>query len=206
MINDKVKALAEFLREPLIFISVQSSLLLSVSCNALCLQSLELIQALFVRQFQLAPRCHRLNLYRIYLFVIIVENCFHPISFLYNNIANIGFFSVLLQVISLLLLYHSHTVTILQLYSNKAKSSIEDRLKFVCCSLNKRTTNGQQTNNKRTTDGGRVQLQYGCSMGRVQVIGVCFVIQQKHIRNYLLRLYACTGKPTASTQSMITHY
>ena len=49
MINDKVKALAELLREPLIFISVQSLLLLSVSCNALCLQSLELIQALFVR-------------------------------------------------------------------------------------------------------------------------------------------------------------
>ena len=129
--------------------SIQSSLFLSVSCNALCLQSLELIQALFVRQFQLAPRCHRLNLYRIYLFVIIIENCFHPISFLYNYIAKIGIFSVLLQVISLLLLYHNHTVTILQLYSNKAKSSFEDRLKFVCCSLNKRTTNEQQTDNRR---------------------------------------------------------
>ena len=77
--------------------------------------------------------------------MIIVENCFHPFSFLYNYIAKIGIFSVLLQVISLLLLYSTHTVTILQLYSNKAKSSIEDRLKFVCCSLNKRTTNGQQT-------------------------------------------------------------
>ena len=38
------------------------------------------------------------------------------------------------------------------------------------------------------------------------IIALCAINSTLHIPHYFLRIYACTGKPTASTLSVITHY